>query len=333
MVDLAAACRSARPGARVLLRALGSGELPALETWAALVGHAVSGCATTEQGLDVTVRVGALDSTAWRGQSRGDQRAALRDRLWIYTNFDCNLSCSYCCVRSSPHTAKRALSLATIQRLAAEARDLHVREVFLTGGEPFIRDDIAEVAGACAVVARTTILTNGMLFRGARLEALQRMTRDRVTLQVSLDSASAEAHDANRGAGSWARAVAGIRTARDLGFRVRVAATVSSAGAAAGLDALLDDLGVAEGDRLVRAVVERGLAAVGTALPIARPEVLPELTVTDRGIYFHPVAADDPDFLVTTELLPLARAFARVEERASIDQSHGERLASIFACA
>jgi len=29
-------------------------------------------------------------------------------RLWIYTNFHCNLACDYCCVESSPRTDPRA---------------------------------------------------------------------------------------------------------------------------------------------------------------------------------------------------------------------------------
>ena len=30
-------------------------------------------------------------------------------RLWMYTNFDCNLACDYCCARSSPQASRRAL--------------------------------------------------------------------------------------------------------------------------------------------------------------------------------------------------------------------------------
>src|ERR1700750_899605 len=50
-------------------------------------------------------------------------------RLWLYTNFDCNLRCDYCCVRSSPTAARRALRLARVQRIAAEEGDVGGREV------------------------------------------------------------------------------------------------------------------------------------------------------------------------------------------------------------
>src|SRR5215469_783642 len=59
-------------------------------------------------------------------------------RLWLYTNFDCNLRCDYCCVRSSPKAPRRALGLNRVRRIAKEALALDVREIFVTGGEPFL---------------------------------------------------------------------------------------------------------------------------------------------------------------------------------------------------
>src|SRR6202011_3276956 len=127
-------------------------------------------------------------------------------RLWLYTNFDCNLRCDYCCVRSSPKAPRRALGLERVRRIAIEATELGVGEIFVTGGEPFLLADIGEILAACAAAAPTTVLTNGMLFAGRRLEALRSLSRDRVTLQISLDSPTPERHDRHRGKGTWARA-------------------------------------------------------------------------------------------------------------------------------
>ena len=63
---------------------------------------------------------------------------------------------------------------------------------------------------------------------GRRLEMLRALPRDRVTLQISLDSPTPERHDRHRGEGTWARAWKGIERARAEGFRVRLAATVST---------------------------------------------------------------------------------------------------------
>ena len=149
-------------------------------------------------------------------------------RLWLYTNFDCNLRCDYCCVRSSPKASRRALGLERIKRIAKEAAELGVREIFVTGGEPFLLSNIDETLLACAAAVPTTVLTNGMLLVGRRLEMLRAMPRDRITLQISLDSPTPELHDRHRGKGTWARAMRGIENARSAGFRVRLAATVST---------------------------------------------------------------------------------------------------------
>src|SRR5215475_12573365 len=103
-------------------------------------------------------------------------------RLWLYTNFDCNLRCDYCCVRSSPKAPRRALGLGRVQRIAEEAAELGVGEIFVTGGEPLLLPDISEILAACTTAAPTTLLTNGMLLTGRRLDALRALPRDRLTL-------------------------------------------------------------------------------------------------------------------------------------------------------
>jgi organic radical activating enzyme/TusA-related sulfurtransferase len=252
-------------------------------------------------------------------------------RLWLYTNFDCNLHCSYCCVRSSPRAPRRALGLARIQRIAAEAAELGVGEIFVTGGEPFLLDEIGEILGACAAAAPTIVLTNGMLFTGRRYDALRALPRDRLTLQISLDSAMPELHDRNRGAGSWERAWRGIELARAAGFRVRLAATVSSDAEAEEFREFLDGHEIAERDRVIRHIALRGFATEGTAL--ARADLVPEITITAEGVFWHPIGAEDPDLLVSSEIFPLAESFAAVRRAFERESEHQRKLASIFNCA
>lgn len=257
-------------------------------------------------------------------------------RLWIYTNFDCNLQCRYCCVRSSPSAARRALGHERIACVAKQAAAWGVAELWLTGGEPFILDDIGETIRACMADLPTTVLTNGMLFRGRRLRTLEALPRDGLTLQISLDSATRERHDRNRGAGSWARAVAGIRAAAERGFRVRVASTVDSSDAldereAQMFDELLDDLGIAREDRLMRPLAHRGFADAG--IDVIADMMVPEVTVTSGGVYWHPVGADDSDMLVDEEVFPLGERIDRVIE---LFERHAQRLnsaAMVFPCA
>lgn len=254
-------------------------------------------------------------------------------RLWMYTNFDCNLACDYCCVRSSPRAERRALGLDRIRQLADEAVGAGVRELVLTGGEPFLLPDIDELVKACTSVLPTTLLTNGMLLHGRRLDRLRRMDREQLALQISIDSPTPALHDSHRGAGSWTRAIDGIHTAQAEGFRVRVAATLDRPRAheIATFRGFLDDLGVQRADQVIRSLAHRGVADGGLELTV--DSLIPEVTVTADGIYWHPVSADDEDQLVSREIFPLKVAIAEVTRRFAAYRSRADEAAQWFSCA
>jgi Predicted Fe-S oxidoreductases len=137
--------------------------------------------------------------------------AAFPARLWIYTNFHCNLACDYCVVASSPRARRRTLSLERVRELVDEAVDEGFSEVYLTGGEPFVHPEIVAMLEYASDRIDTVVLTNAMLFGGRRGDELRRLAgRDRLVLQSSLDGAHPETHDRWRGAGLVVR-----RHARD----------------------------------------------------------------------------------------------------------------------
>jgi pyruvate-formate lyase-activating enzyme len=324
LLDLVERTNAVAQGATVTVP-LGDGDADTVAAWCVRTGNQL----VSVDGTTAVVR---------RGRPP-DALAALEPhqvpgtRLWMYTNFDCNLACDYCCARSSPQTARRALGRDRVAQLAAEAADAGVSELLLTGGEPFLLPDIDELVAACTEVLPTTLLTNGMLFQGARLERLRRMDRDRLAVQISLDSATPEPHDAHRGRGSWKRAVAGIRIARAEGFRVRVAATLQP-GQQHELEpfhAFIDTLGVATDDQVIRVLAHRGVATDGLELTLE--SLIPEVTVTADGVYWHPVSADHDDQLVTRELFPLADAIAEVRRRFVEQHARISAAAEWFPCA
>jgi hypothetical protein len=175
------------------------------------------------------------------------------------------------------------------------------------------------------------VLTNGMLFAGRCLQSLRTLPRERVTLQISLDSPTPERHDRHRGKGTWARAWKGIERARAEGFRVRLAATVSDDSEAQEFTRFLDAQQICAEDRVIRRVALRGFAAQGLAL--ARADLVPEITITVEGVYWHPVGADDADLFLTAEIFPLADAFAALRRALDRETEHRRRLATIFNCA
>jgi hypothetical protein len=322
--ELIAALRRCSPGDLLAVISSEGGLDADLEAW----------CRFTRNTLvDTTVE---LNRTRWlircgEAPANADADRPVGSRLWLYTNFDCNLHCDYCCVRSSPKVPRRELGLARVQRIASEAAEIGVSEIFVTGGEPFLLADIGEILAACTATAPTTVLTNGMLLTGRRLQTLRSLSSDRLTLQISLDSPTPERHDRHRGKGTWVRAWQGVERARAEGFRVRLAATVSTDHEAGEFRVFLDAQRISEEDRVIRRIALRGSATKGLAL--ARADLVPEITITAQGVYWHPVGAEDADLLVTPDIFPLAESFAAVRRAFEREGEHRRRLAAIFNCA
>jgi uncharacterized Fe-S cluster-containing radical SAM superfamily protein len=254
----------------------------------------------------------------------------LGSRLWLYTNFDCNLACDYCCAESSPRAGARRLPLEVAERAVEELAGLGGREVLLTGGEPFLVPELPRLVAATARWVPVTILTNAMVFqRGSRRRALEALDRERVTLQVSLDSGTPALHDSHRGAGSFARARAGIELARSLGFHVKVAATVDDADAAeeAEFHAALAADGIPPADRLVRRVARTGFADWGLELSI--DNLWPEPALAADGAWWHPVGIAEEAMRVASEPLPLVTVLAVI--RATLTDPERDRAAALQA--
>jgi sulfatase maturation enzyme AslB (radical SAM superfamily) len=282
----------------------------------------------------VTPAATSADSAAGVSEAVGPP---LGSRLWIYTNFECNLACDYCCAQSMPRPAQgaRHLPVEVAARAGEEFAGLGGRELLLTGGEPFLHADLGALVEAAGryLAGPVVILTNAMVFgRGRRYAALQCLDRSRVVLQVSLDSGTPALHDAHRGAGSFARARAGIELARSLGFRVKVAATVDAADTAevASLHALLDADGIPRADRLVRPVARQGFADRGLVLTIDTLHPEPALAVD--GAWWHPVAITDPSMQVASLPLPVVTIFAVVAATMNARRADPNATLQAFRC-
>lgn len=254
----------------------------------------------------------------------------LGSRLWLYTNFSCNLACDYCCAESSPRATARLLPLDLARRAAEELAGLGGQELLLTGGEPFLHPGLGQLIEACVRYLPVTVLTNAMVLdRGSRRRMLEALDRGRVTMQVSLDSGTAMLHDRHRGQGSFDRARAGIALLRELGFAVRVAATIDSADAAEeeALHRRLDADGVLRRDRLVRRVARTGSATWGVDIDL--DALWPEPALAVDGAWWHPVAVADPRALVSSTPLPLVTTLAVI--RATLNDTTGGRARALEA--
>jgi pyruvate-formate lyase-activating enzyme/diadenosine tetraphosphatase ApaH/serine/threonine PP2A family protein phosphatase len=293
------------------------------------------------------------NGVGWGGAPRpdGDERPVIElfgtpafpPRLWVYTNFHCNLACEYCVVASSPRASPRSFGLERFRTLVDEALAEDFRELYLTGGEPFLEPDIAAMLEYASERMPTVVLTNAMLFTGRRRRELERLAAlelaGRLVLQTSLDGARAATHDAWRGAGSFERTMSGIAYARELGLSLRVAMTETpqNRDEVEELRELLEGVGVEGGDFAVRPLVRRGFAAEEpSAIEVDDAVLAPELTVTADGVHWHPIGGDldsSPDLLLAAGSVGLAQAKRLIVERFLSLRLADGTLPSAFRCA
>lgn len=243
------------------------------------------------------------------------QRLEHLDALWLQVaGSDCNLRCAHCFVSCGPGERRHEpMSRAEVRARVAEAVELGVREFYFTGGEPFLHPELIGILGDTLAAGPCTVLTNGTLLTGRRLAALRELSeRSRYSLEirVSLDGLTAGEHDRFRGAGSFARTLAGLRGLEAHGLLPIVTLTETTgedpAALAGRARAMLRDAGIPRPRvklipmfRLGRERERSGGYAAGETLegaiePPAGLQCASVRAVTSRGVFVCPLLVDEP---------------------------------------
>src|SRR5260370_2750672 len=102
--DLIAALRRSRKGDLVAVISGDPSVGPELEAWCRFTRNSLVDMAVEEGRTRWVLRYGEVPEQVGEDPPVGSP-------LWLYTNFDCNLSCDTCCVRSSPTTPRRGLGI------------------------------------------------------------------------------------------------------------------------------------------------------------------------------------------------------------------------------
>ena len=150
------------------------------------------------------------------------------DELWIYNTLSCNLRCKHCLVNAGAEL-KDELTTEEIKNLVDEAIELGTKRFYITGGEPFIKDDIFELIRYIIHEKNRELIiqTNATLFDDKKILALKELKSPKLIIQVSLEGPNAKIHDKLRGKGSFDKAVEGIRRLIDIGIVPVVATAIS----------------------------------------------------------------------------------------------------------
>jgi sulfatase maturation enzyme AslB (radical SAM superfamily) len=145
------------------------------------------------------------------------------DALWFQVGGTiCNLWCTHCFISCSPENHKFGfMSRETVQKFLEESKPLGVKEYYFTGGEPFMNRDMLGILEDTLAIGPATVLTNGILLHERVVRRLKEIISRSVyslEIRVSIDGFTPESNDKIRGAGSFHKAMKGVKNLVDKGF-------------------------------------------------------------------------------------------------------------------
>jgi MoaA/NifB/PqqE/SkfB family radical SAM enzyme len=134
----------------------------------------------------------------------------------------CNLRCRHCFISCGPTNRDHDyMERDSVRAYLREAEELGVRDIYFTGGEPFLHRDLIAILGDALRVAPASVLTNATLLTPdtvRELASLRDSSRYSLEMRVSLDGLTPERNDPIRGEGTFDDTIRGVRTLAAGGF-------------------------------------------------------------------------------------------------------------------
>lgn len=168
--------------------------------------------------------------TTVQGEPRAKVALTQFETLWFNTGTLCNITCRNCYIESSPKNDRLVyLTVDEIIPFLEEAKQLSVKEIGFTGGEPFLNPDALSMIGAALDRGfDVLVLTNAMVPMQRRsikdgLLELKARAGGRLKLRVSLDHYSKKLHEEERGPNTFAPAIDGLNWLSQNGFVISIA--------------------------------------------------------------------------------------------------------------
>lgn len=142
----------------------------------------------------------------------------------------CNLQCLHCWLDCRPNGAAAPVPVNVACGIIGDFTRLGGTGLSLTGGEVLTHPDWLEIlAFACRrpALKEVCLQTNAMLVNRHMAAELNALSSVKLSIQISMDGASAESHDLVRGKGSFDLTLRGLDYLLDAGMgpRIRVAFT------------------------------------------------------------------------------------------------------------
>lgn len=259
-----------------------------------LIGLTPEGAAVCRRMLSEDVdeaEVAAVDPHLPEHLRRGGflesrERSCALSSAYLHVTQACNLDCVGCYSRDDARNCSEDLPLEKLCSIVDELAAQGVRRLVISGGEPFLREDLADLvrhAKEVAGIAAIDVLTNGTCVTPEKLEALAPYV-DRVS--VSFDGPSSDAPSPIRGCQRFDQLVEAVRAIRQAGIAAHLIPTIHRENVAdiGAYSALAADLGATMNFSLLSAPDDGG--PLSALLP--DEAALAELAARMLGTKEHP---------------------------------------------
>jgi MoaA/NifB/PqqE/SkfB family radical SAM enzyme len=117
----------------------------------------------------------------------------------------CNLRCQMCDISKNPSSIEEELSTDKIKEIIAQIKDMGIKHIIFSGGEPLLRQDLFEIIQFSVEksIEMVDLITNGMLLNDDIIQRLIKLKLNHIT--ISLDGLE-ENNDSIRGRGVFKNA-------------------------------------------------------------------------------------------------------------------------------
>ena len=121
----------------------------------------------------------------------------------------CNLRCRMCDIPKNPSRIEDELSVSKIKDIILQIKDMGIKHIIFSGGEPLLREDLIELVEFAVAnsIKMVDIITNGILLTDDIIQSLIKLKLNHIT--ISLDGLR-ESNDKIRGEGVFDKAETNI---------------------------------------------------------------------------------------------------------------------------
>ncbi len=141
----------------------------------------------------------------------------------------CNMKCKHCYIPKNTFTMEKDfLEIKKIKTVLKQIKDMNVKMIYLTGGEPTIHPDFNQIIRLCLKISSVCVITNGQTINEKKARFLKKIDNESSNESIyviSFEHFEEAKNDMLRGRGSFRKAVNALSCLIKYGFNPIVQVT------------------------------------------------------------------------------------------------------------